>query len=647
MKKEKLSNNLKTFYKMFLYMLPNVLIGIFILITANMIFGSEYGVIGILILLYNVITMEATFSLKGYIKDSVILIAMAILATISAFNIYTSTILNFIVPFFLIMLFSDELSPGKYMSYGLFFVIMQSKFPSTPDMIPTRILATIYGLAVLFVFKLIMKKLSKKEKYEPLLKKVFSALSEKITLLVNGEIDKIQHKDVDNITDSLNRMLYTDIASKTGILNNREEVIFQTGIALDGIDKIIEKIIERQNELTNNDREYLIKFNELISEIGENYDNIKDNELIKRIAEFVNKYNFSDEIINNDFNYILTKIENILIKCNSNEEKEIANIYGFKLKFIKLKRSFTTDSCFFRFAIKVSIILCAGFTISHFIPLPNGYWLPCTAFALMQPYYENTKQKMSTYFLGTIIGAILFILIFQYVPSTLKIILITLILTLMFSLPSDILRNSISCQLALVAGSAEAFTKIQFLEVRIAWVCFGILLAFIIDKFILHTKKFDGVRNDIDGLLYKDRMLIKDLRNSLFLNRNSRYLQSLLLESYVLQSEIVKIANGTEKISNPNQIVNLLQYNRNFILETEKLINIINNSNLTIEMKEMINETLNNMEKILMKLQKINNGDNITNSGIIDVKYNEEYIKNNILSCKSNIENMSEMLTTK
>lgn len=262
----------------------------------------------------------------------------------------------------------------------------------------------------------------------------------------------------------------------------------------------------------------------------------------------------------------------------------------------------------------------------------------------MQPYYENTKQKMSTYFLGTLIGAILFILIFQYTPPTLKLILITLILTLMFSLPSDILRNSISCQLALVAGSAQAFTKIQFLEVRIAWVCFGIILAFIIDKFVLHTKKFDGVRNNIDGLLYKDRMLIKDLRNSLFLNRNSRYLESLLIESYVLQNEIVKISNETEKIVNPNQISELLEYNRNFILETEKLINIINNSNLNIEMKEMINETLNNMEKMLMKLQKINNGENITNSSTIDIEYDEEYIKSNILSCKSNIENMSEML---
>lgn len=35
--------------------------------------------------------------------------------------------------------------------------------------------------------------------------------------------------------------------------------------------------------------------------------------------------------------------------------------------------------------------------------------------------------------------------------------------------------------------------------------------------------------------------------------------------------------------------------------------------------------------------------------GIIEILelHNEEYIKNNILSCKSNIKNMSEMLTTK
>lgn len=644
MKKAKLLNSLKSFYKMFLYMLPNVLIGIFIMITSNMIFGGEYAVLGILILLYNVITMEAVFSFKGYIKDCVILIVMAILATTAAFNIYTSAILNFIVPFLLIMLFSDELSPGKYMSYGLFFVIMQSKFPSTPGMIPTRVLATIYGLTVLLIYKLIIKKFSKKQRYMPLLKNAFNALSKKIMLLVNGDLKEIDHQYVDNITDNLNRILYTDIASKTGVLNNKEEAVFQTGIALDGIDKIIEKILERKSKMTINDKKYLIKFNELLVEINKDYVNLNVDKLTKKIQQFEKKYNFSDEILNNDFKYELTKIEKILIKYNLSKEKEIAVIDGFKLKFIKLKRSFTIDSCFFRFAIKISIILCIGFTISHFIPLPNGYWLPCTAFALMQPYYENTKQKMSTYFFGTLIGAILFIFIFQYVPPTLKMILIILILTLMFSLPGDLLRNSISCQLALVAGSAEAFTKIQFLEVRVAWVCFGILLAFLIDRFILHTKRFDVVKNNINGLLYKDRMLIKDLRNSLLLNRNSRYLESLLLESYVLQSEILKIVNSNKKSHKQSQILELLQYNRNFILEMEKLINIINNSNLNIEMKEMINETLNNMEKILMRLQKINNGNNIVTLDTINVKYDDEYIKNNILSCKSNVENMGQML---
>ena len=217
----------------------------------------------------------------------------------------------------------------------------------------------------------------------------------------------------------------------------------------------------------------------------------------------------------------------------------------------------------------------------------------------------------------------------------------------MSSVPNELLRNCVSCQLALVAGSIESFTKIQFLGVRISWVCFGILLAFVIDKFVLHTKKFDGVRNNIDGLLYKDRMLIKELRTSVFFNRNSRYLEGLLLESYVLQNEIIKITMGNEKISNPNEILELLQYNRNFILEIEKLINVINNSDLNIEMKEMINETLNNMEKMLMKLQKINNGDNLVDLDSIDVKYDEEYIRNNILSCKLNIENMSEMLIKK
>lgn len=631
---------------MFVYMLPSVLIGMFTLVTSKILFGGEYSVFGILILLYNVITMGRVFSIKGFAKDSVFLALIVIISTITTANIYTSVILNFLVPFFLIMLFSDELSPGKYLPFGLFFVILQSQFPSSMELIPMRLLALAYGMAVLLVFKLISTKLSKQKRYTPILKRALTMLSKKIELIRSGEFDQIKDKEVDNVTDALNNILYNDVTSKFGVLDGLEEAVFQASILIDGIDKVLRKIVQQGQILSKSDQEYLLHFDELIQEVAANSDDPgkNSNALINKIHNFVKSYHYSDAVLDGDFRYLLTKLETAIIKYRTPEPKKLSLVNGVKLKFIKLKRCFTLGSPTFRFATKVSIIVGCSFIISHLIALPNGYWLPCTVLSLMQPYYENTKEKVAKYFFGTLIGAVLFALIFQYVPDGLKILLITIILTLMFSLPSDLLRNGISCQLALVASGAEGFTSIEFLGVRLAWVGLGIALAFVTDRFVLHTKRFDGVKNDIDSLLYKDRMLIRDLRRSLFLSQNSRYLQSLLLESYVLQSETIKIATASKNNTDLDKVTELLDYNRNFILEAEKLMNIMNENTLTTELKEMINETLNGMEKVLVKLQKINDSGLAMPAGTIEVEYDEDYIRNNILSCQANVKKMEDTL---
>ena len=107
---------------------------------------------------------------------------------------------------------------------------------------------------------------------------------------------------------------------------------------------------------------------------------------------------------------------------------------GLRLKFIKLKRSFCFKSSHFRFAIRVSIVVCAGFTIAHLIEFPYAYWLPITAFTTMLPFYDDEKEKLSSNFIGLILGSICFILIFQYVPSQVSIIFMLLAFVFLFCL---------------------------------------------------------------------------------------------------------------------------------------------------------------------------------------------------------------------
>jgi len=165
MKTENIKNNTKIFLMKAKYMLPSILVSFFILITTAVFFGSDNAVLGILLLFFSLMSMGKTFSIGSYIKDSIIFIVIGIIAAFAGLNFYTSIVINFIMPFLIIMLFSDELSPKRYFVYGMFFVLLQTTFPTTLDIIPSRICAITYGLLVLLTFNIIQAKIRKKDNY--------------------------------------------------------------------------------------------------------------------------------------------------------------------------------------------------------------------------------------------------------------------------------------------------------------------------------------------------------------------------------------------------------------------------------------------------------------------------------------------------
>lgn len=645
MKNTNFKNSSKAFIGKSLYMLPSVIISIFIMLTISIFFGKNNAFLGILFLFYNVMSMRRTFSTTGYMKDSVIFILMTVLGTIADINIYTSILLNLIIPFLLVILFSDELSPTNYFIYGLFFTLMQINYPITLDILPSRILATLYGLLILLLFNLVMQKFRKKEKYIPIIKNGFETLVKKINLILDNKLEESNSIEISTLTTKLNEFLYIDITSKSETLTESNQLYFQFSLLLENIDKILNKISSdnttlnstalNNTVLSDNDKNYLKELSNILNLTIDNLTNSNTEKLTSTIIDFLNNNSYADLIINNDFKYVLSKLLNIF--QNYNLKNKISISEALHLKFIKIKRSFDLDSCYFRFAIKISLTLSIGFAISHFIPFANAYWLPITAFAIMRPYYEDTKTRIYYNFFGVLLGALLFLLIFRHIPSAFQLIFMIIIFCTLFSINNEILRSSIGCQLALVLSITDLSTT-EFTEMRILMVLLAITITWLIDKFILNTKNFDGIKNNINGILYKDRMIIKELRKTISIGYNSKYLETLLLESYVLQNRILEKIN----IVKPNNIDNIkifLNNNTEYILETEKLISIFNNYNLTPNIREIAYETLNEMEKMLINLQTINI------NFAYPIKYDEDYIKSNLLSCKKKIKNINKALS--
>ena len=161
-KLEKYKKELKEFGTSILHNVPNILVALFIMITEIMLFGQDKAVLGILLLFVQLMCMSTSFSVIKFIKTSLILLFVGILAGIAELNAPLLIILNFIVPFGIIMLLSDDYNSNGYFVYGLFFLLMQTSNVESVADLGIEALSIIYGLAVLFVYNLVLSKINKK-----------------------------------------------------------------------------------------------------------------------------------------------------------------------------------------------------------------------------------------------------------------------------------------------------------------------------------------------------------------------------------------------------------------------------------------------------------------------------------------------------
>jgi uncharacterized membrane protein YccC len=75
------------------------------------------------------------------------------------------------------------------------------------------------------------------------------------------------------------------------------------------------------------------------------------------------------------------------------------------IDFIKNLLWFNSEQ--FKYALRVSVALCAGVFIFKYFRIDHGYWIPLTLMIVIQPYYGATRKKGIERIIGTLAGVIL------------------------------------------------------------------------------------------------------------------------------------------------------------------------------------------------------------------------------------------------
>lgn len=90
---------------------------------------------------------------------------------------------------------------------------------------------------------------------------------------------------------------------------------------------------------------------------------------------------------------------------------------GFGDIWQRLKRNLTPESALFRHAVRMSVVLCIGYTFIQFTGLKHGYWILLTSLFVCQPNYSATRRRLALRIIGTLVGVAIGLPVLFFVPS--------------------------------------------------------------------------------------------------------------------------------------------------------------------------------------------------------------------------------------
>ena len=598
------------FIKRAIDFLPSVLVGLFIMVLSTRLFGRENATIGV-ISIFICALMRQSFTIESFPAVAFRILLLGFLATIAEQNLFFTITLNFIVPFSIVYLLSDDFVPRNYFIYGFAYVLLQAYNIPISD-IHLRMEAILTALLIVFIFLTLNRFLTRHKLSNNLACKGIEAINKKISSLYNKTCSLNKKDDLFPIINGYTTAIYVDTLKRHNTMNNRNINHFQLVLFLEEINLLIDK--EHQNiiNFTDKDAEYFFMLSKILDRISNllkkdiSKHEKEYNSVMSAINYFNDNYSLSNEKSNYEWIYTISKLKNILHNMFENKKDEFEITRLFNLKFIRLKKEFNINKCHFRFSLKMGIIMCISFTIRYFLPdeiAIRGYWLPILSYIMLYPFYEEQKHNLKINVLGNFIGVFIFSVFFRYIPYDMIIPAIGVCFILSLASINDFLKKIYGTISALIS-SFPYMPKLMSASSRVGFIIMALSIVWVFDHFIIRTESHKGMVDKISELIEIDTIIINQMRKAINNETTSQYLYEILLKAYMIKNNIIVHEKNQTRYKGTPITDSLIESNRKFIVEAEQLIHLIKKYNRPEDKQnilifiENISNTLENTAKL-------------------------------------------------
>ena len=393
---------------------------------------------------------------------------------------------------------------GAYISGYSSIIATFVSLPITIEQLPKRLIALIFSSLVIMCLYFILSRYNFKKITNSQIINTIDLINKQLDLIKEGQVIEEFNKNASILLKNIELNIYDSIEKnkKLSIEVYKKEVVV---LLLKKINTSLNYIKESEIDET------LFKNLKFVLDDIKLYilEKISDNELKERFIKYDSNYDIKS--LNSDlktYNYynirlaikeLYRQLDNEFIIQNLREK--ISLRLQLKTDIDILKNNFSMSSLRFNIAVKASILIATSIFIVNYFNIYEGKWIVLTLSILLLPYAEQSSKKALDRVIGTVIGAIIFGLIYKFIDG--NIILITIVFLISLYMNISVRKYDIRCifitinaimAVKMIYPSSVVFKLIEY---RIVLILIAALLTWIIVNLIFPYK----IKNDIANII--------------------------------------------------------------------------------------------------------------------------------------------------
>ncbi|MGL4572611.1 MAG: FUSC family protein [Clostridium sp.] len=529
------------------------LVSTLILAAVYSLFGKENIVLALAVIIAIMNLAKKDFTIKPkneFIKLLVGFISLAVFSELANINIYFGIILNAIFLFTIGALYLDDLDNGYYYAFTNLY-LYTLVFSVDTKQFPIRLLGVIFCAVLIMVLKLYVIKVNFKNKKVNLLVEMIDITNSKIENLSENKNKVELNIKLEKLSNTLENLLNNSTDSNGNFIY-QSKYLFDVLIMIEKINLEIDKGLNyKKNEELLNSIERSLAILKLFITGELNIDGA-----ISKLDEEKNsssKCNCNGEKLN------ICLIESMIISirgysaCGKEQKslfEEIKITLAPKKIVEKIVNSFKEREEIFYFNIRMVLAVTITYGVGRVLNLEYYYWMVFSAFVVIQVNLRDTLLKGFKRLKGTIIGAGMSVIIFQYVDNMnikIALIIIAVFCATLFKSYDKLMIFTTICTL----GVKDIMSpSLSIIGDRLIFVFVGITISIILTYIIKPYKFSDEYNKKLIKIKENDRKIFNFIREKVAGCNNVGYnnIREIMLQNTLMINYLNTISDNESAI---------------------------------------------------------------------------------------------------